>query len=137
MNGFDLEGVEEMISKLDYMDDRVNRGMNAVLKKAAEPLKSQIETNVNRSELVHHHAKDDVTISRIRMESGDRGSKYVQVGYENVGWRMWFVEFGTYSKSAGGKGITPQHNVTHAIMEAEPEVNEIRKYELQKLIFNN
>lgn len=114
-SGFELKGLDEMISKLDNLDDRVNRGINTVLKDSAEYLKDGIESNVKRSDIDHLHARDDVVIGNIRSFGGSRDNNYVQVGYQTTAWRMWFVEFGT-------KYQRPQHNVTQAISTTADDV---------------
>lgn len=114
-SGFELKGLDEMISKLDNLDDRVNRGINTVLKDSAEYLKDGIESNVNRSGVDHLHARDDVVIGNIRSFGGSRDNNYVQVGYQTTAWRMWFVEFGTIYQR-------PQHNVTQAISTTADDV---------------
>lgn len=110
MAGFDIDvqGIDEIITKLDNINDHVNRGINNVLRESAEPLKEGIEANVNLSDVNHLHAKYDVVISRIRTQGGSRDNNYVQVGYDSTSWRMWFVEFGTIYQA-------PQHNITNAI----------------------
>ena len=125
--GIEIEGLENILSKLDNLDDRVNRGINKVLKESAEPLKNGIEMNVNISAKQHHHAIEDVIISRVRSDGGNRDTNYVQVGYASVSWRMFFVEFGTiYQK--------PQHNVMNAITETKDEVRAIQVKSLSQLI---
>lgn len=128
-SSFNMEGIDEMISKLDNMDNRVNRGINRVLRKSAEPLKDKIEDNVNRSDKDGTHAKDDVIVGSVRnASSGTRDTKYVEVGYTSAtGWRMRFVEFGTiYQK--------PQNNISRAIPDAESEVNKVQVEGLRELI---
>lgn len=128
-NSFELN-IDLLISSLDVVDDSVNRGVNKVIRASAEPLKENIESNVNRSNLNHHHAMDDVIIGRA---GGGREEKFVDVGYEYTAWRMWFVEFGTYSKGSP-KGIKPQHNVQRAIGSSADQVRAIQVAGLRELI---
>ena len=112
---FTFQGLDQMISKLDTMDDSVNRGLNKVLKEASEPLKTTIEKNVNRSSKDSKpHAQDDVVISGVQ---GGKENKFVEVGYESVAWRMYFVELGTAHQKA-------QHNVERSIDEASGQVRD-------------
>lgn len=132
MGGLDFEfkGFDEIISKLDNLDNRVNRGINDVLKDSAEPLKEGIEGNVNRSDINHLHAQNDVIISRIRTEGASRDNNYVQVGYQTTSWRMWFVEFGTIYQA-------PQHNITKAIADTSDLVRRKQIEGLRRLIHGN
>lgn len=127
---FEFKGFDEMISKLDNLDNRVNRGINDVLKDSAEPLKEGIEGNVNRSDINHLHAQNDVIISRIRTEGASRDNNYVQVGYQTTSWRMWFVEFGTIYQA-------PQHNITRAIADTSDLVRRKQIEGLRRLIHGN
>lgn len=128
MAEFEFDGFDELISQLDNLDDRVNRGINKVLQESAEPLKENIESNTARhhysnDKYGHGHAQDDVVIGRIRSEGGSRDNNYVQVGYERTAWRMWFVEFGTvYQK--------PQHGVSKSIPQS---ADAVRKKQIQGL----
>lgn len=125
--GFELDGLQNMMSKLDNLDRKVNRGVNKILRESAEPLKKGIESNVNRSNKDHQHAVDDVVITNARNYGSSRDNNFVQVGYASVGYRMWFVEFGTiYQK--------PQHNIMHAITETKDEVRAIQVKSLSQLI---
>lgn len=124
---FTLEGVDELISKLDNMDDRVNRNINRIIKKSAEPVRNQGSANVNRSNVDHLHAKDDVVISNIQREGQTRDNNFVQVGYNSTGWRMWFVEFGTIYQPA-------QHNLLNALTAMREQVIQIQAEELRRLI---
>lgn len=130
-SSFDFE-IDEVLSNLDLLDDSVNRSANRILRESAEPLKSQIESNVNRSDgsthrYPHGHAQDDVIIGRMRMQDRDRDYKFVEVGYEHTAWRMWFVEFGTIYQP-------PQHNVQRSINEASDDVRRIKIEKLKELI---
>lgn len=127
---FEFKGFDEIISKLDNLDNRVNRGINDVLKDSAEPLKEGIEGNVNRSDINHLHAQNDVIISRIRTEGSSRDNNYVQVGYQTTSWRMWFVEFGTIYQA-------PQHNITRAIADTSDLVRRKQIEGLRRLIHGN
>lgn len=127
MANFELDGLEEMMAKLDNMDDRVNRGINTVLKDSAEYLKEGIEINVNKSDVDHLHAREDVIVTGVKSFGASRDNNFVQVGYQTTSWRMWFVEFGTIYQS-------PQHNVTHAIDETADKVKAEQVRGLKNLI---
>ena len=126
-SGVEIEGLQNLIAKLDNLDNRVNRGINVVLKDSAAYLKEGIEINVNKSKFNGIHAREDVIVTGVKSFGGSRDNSFVQVGYQRVAWRMWFVEFGTmYQK--------PQHNVTHAIDETGEKVKAEQIRGLRNLI---
>ena len=134
---FDIEGIDELISQLDDLQTRVVRETNKVLKESGEPLKSAIEERVNVSGEDGVHAKDDVHITNIRSENQGM-TKYIEVGYgKETGWRMYFVEFGTYSRfmdGGGNKGIRPQHIIERATEESVDRVITIQRDGLNKIL---
>lgn len=111
-SGIEIDGLQELISKLDNLDDRINRGINTVLRDSAEYVQERIEINVNVSATENHHARDDVMITRVRSGGEGRDNNYVQVGYASVGWRMYFVEFGT--RYQDGQNIIEESTVQSA-----------------------
>ena len=99
-----MMNIDQLLTMLDETQTRVTRGVNKVLKESGEPLKSEIEQNINVSDVDHTHAKTDVQMTNVKSENNGL-NKYIEVGYGRAtGWRMYFVEYGTYSrfKNEGG-----------------------------------
>ncbi|MBP1044847.1 HK97 gp10 family phage protein [Enterococcus sp. BWM-S5] len=116
--GFDFN-IDEVMRNLDLTEQRVNKGLNNVLKESAEPLKSEMQQNTNVSNGSSHrygegHARDNVEITAIK--GGATDEKYVEVGFnKKVAWRMYFVEFGTVYQR-------PQNIVQRSITAKKSEV---------------
>lgn len=115
-DGIDFN-IDEIMKNLDLTENKLNHGINQILKESAEPLKDEIELKTNRSDGKTHrygegHAADNVEISNVR--GGRSDEKFVEVGYKkSVAWRMYFVEFGTVKQKPQGiirKSITAKRN---------------------------
>ena len=128
-DGINLD-IQQLITKLDITDKKVNAAVNKVLKKSAEPLQEQIENKTKKSDKNVHrygepHAKDDVVITNVKGGAGDE--KSVDVGYKTTAWRMKFVEFGTIYQM-------PQKVVQNSITVSKAEVLRIQAQELRKVL---
>lgn len=149
---FEYAGIDELLTELDEMQTRVKRGVNKVLKESAEPLKGSIESKINYSRKTGRtHAKDDVHITNVKSEN-DGLNRYVEVGYgKDTGWRMYFLEFGTYSgfskayspasthqkkrpAGGGGKGVEAQHIVQRATDDSREKIIAIQKAGLTRIL---
>jgi len=109
---FEMMNIDALLTMLDETQTRVTRGVNKVLVESGEPLKEEISKRINRSDLDRTHAEDDVQMTRVKSENNGL-NKYIEVGYGRAtGWRMYFVEYGTYSRfknEGGARGVRPQH----------------------------
>ena len=111
---FELDGLEQTITRLDMSIRKVNDGSNEALRQGAEVLRNTIEHNtpVDTGE-----ASNSVVASGVRTATSSVG-KSILVGYSgNVAWRMWFLEEGTYSKG-NPKGIRPLKIVTKSMEQS-------------------
>ena len=123
--------VDEIMRNLDLTQNKLNTGINKVLKESAEPLKDQIESTTNRSDGSTHrygegHAADKVIISSVK--GGRSDEKSVDVGYEKaVAWRMYFVEFGTVKQK-------PQGIIRNSVSVKKGDVLKIQQAGLRGLL---
>ena len=105
---FEMMNIDQLLTMLDETQTRVTRGVNKVLKESGEPLKEEISQRINRTDLDRIHAEDDVQMTNVKSENNGL-NKYIEVGYGRAtGWRMYFVEYGTYSRfktRVGQKGL--------------------------------
>jgi|GEM_PF-5494417 len=129
MEGLELKGLDEMINNLDMTVEKMNRGVARALKESAEPVKKAIKKNTNRSDGQTHkweniHAQDDVWISGV---VGREDDKHVKVLYKNVGWRMYFVEFGTSKQK-------PQHIIQTSVKQTESQVRQKQTEVLREVL---
>jgi HK97 gp10 family phage protein len=95
-----VEGMEDLLARLNALGDAANRIANQALKEAAEPLAEAMRNNVNVSNISspdYKHIRDDIQISRVKVSGTTR---YVEVGPgEETAWRAKFLEFGTSKMS--------------------------------------
>ena len=94
MANLDIEGVDNLVKKLEELGRKGSRIENAALKKAGERVKDAIqeETPVRTGEL-----KRSIAVSGVRTKEG---VKHVEVSPGKDGWYGVFVEFGTVNQSA-------------------------------------
>lgn len=130
---FEMTGIDQLITHIDTTQTRLRRATNKVLQDSAEPLRDEIVRRTNR---VSGAAASDVQISRAKA-SNDGLERSVDVGYSpKTGWRMYFVEFGTYDRymnPGGSKGVRPQHIVENSTDAMRTEVLSIQFRELKKI----
>jgi HK97 gp10 family phage protein len=118
-----VDGMQELLAKLQVLGDKASRVENQALKVGAEPLAEAIRRNVNVSNRNETHIRDDIQISGVKTKDG---VKYVEVGPGmETAWRAKFLEFGT-SK------MQPYPFMQPAVDETKDEVihrmkNEIRQ----------
>lgn len=149
---FEYAGIDELLTELDELQTRVKRGVNKVLKESAVPLKASIESKINYSNKSGRtHAKDDIHITNVKSEN-DGLNRYVEVGYGgDTGWRMYFLEFGTYGRfskayapasthqkgratGSGGKGVEPQHIMQRSTDDSREAIIAIQKAGLIRIL---
>ena len=134
---FEMMNIDQLLTMVDETQTRVTRGVNKVLKESGEPLKSEIEQNINLSDVDHTHAKTDVQMTNVKSENNGL-NKYIEVGYGRAtGWRMYFVEYGTYSRfknEGGAKGVRPQHIIQKSTESQKSNVLKIQKEGLIRIL---
>ena len=134
---FEMMNIDALLTMVDETQTRVTRGVNKVLIDSGEPLKTEIEQNINVSDVGHTHAKTDVQMTRVKSENNGL-NKYIEVGYGRAtGWRMYFVEYGTYSRfknESGAKGVRPQHIIQKSTESQKANVLKIQKEGLIRIL---
>lgn len=148
---FESAGIDELYTELDELQTRVKRSVNKLLKESAEPLKQSIESKIQISRKDQPHAKFDVKITTVHSES-DGLNRFVEVGYgKETGWRMYFLEFGTYGHfskgyakasnhqkkrpaGGGGQGVAPQHIVERSTEETKDKILAIQRAGLIQIL---
>ena len=134
---FEVMNIDQLLTMLDETQTRVTRGVNKVLKESGEPLKEEISQRINRTDLDRTHAEDDVQMTRVKSENNGL-NKYIEVGYGRAtGWRMYFVEYGTYSRfknEGGAKGVRPQHIIQKSTESQKANVLKIQKEGLIRIL---
>lgn len=126
----EVSGIDELFTALDTTIQRVNRGVNKVLKESATPIKERLEETVPVLPSPKHplegHARDDIRVTNVKTTNGGL-DKHVDVGFNKTEWRMWFLEFGTIN-------IAPRFYVQKAMTFSRGEVFKRQKEGLMKLI---
>ena len=134
---FEIMNIDQLLTMLDETQTRVTRGVNKVLKESGEPLKEEISQRINRTDLDRIHAEDDVQMTNVKSENNGL-NKYIEVGYGRAtGWRMYFVEYGTYSRfknEGGAKGVRPQHIIQKSTESQRSNVLKIQKEGLIRIL---
>lgn len=98
MADFELQGMDELLSRLEAMNTKASRIENDALKAAAEPLKAEMESLVRVSPKNDYHIKEDIQISSVKTKDG---VKSIEVGPgKKTNWRAKFLEFGTSKMTA-------------------------------------
>ncbi len=94
----ELDGMDELFDKIDELGRKGSRIQNAALKAAAQPIAKEMRDTVGVSSINEKHIRDDIQVSRVKTENGER---YVRVGPgKNTNWRSKFLEFGTSKMNA-------------------------------------
>jgi len=94
----ELQGLDELLNKLQQMSDRAGRVENKALKAAAQPVAEEMKSLVNVSSIDHLHIRDNIKISGVKSKDG---IKYIEIGPgKDTNWRAKFLEWGTSKMSA-------------------------------------
>lgn len=98
-NGVELQGVEQMLATIrQKLSSGVQRVENQGLRAAGEIVAAAQREKVAVSSIEHVHIKDDIKVSNVRREGGQR---FVLVGVgKQTGWRAHFLEYGTKNTPA-------------------------------------
>lgn len=121
-----LEGMAELIDKVNKLGERSEDIKKKALDKAGELVKESMEKKAPRSSDVKKHMADNIKVSEINK---DNGVDFVMIG-PNKGdnselFYSKFTEWGT-SK------IPAQHWAEKSVIENEKEINKVIKDELQR-----
>ncbi|WP_413373294.1 HK97-gp10 family putative phage morphogenesis protein [Paenibacillus taichungensis] len=90
----ELQGVDQMLAAIrQKLGDGAKKLENSTLREGGEIFAAAQRELVAVSEIDHLHMRDDIKVSSVRSNDGD---KYVAVGPgKATGWRAHFLELGT------------------------------------------
>ncbi len=122
----ELEGMEELIDKVNKLGEKGEVIKKKALDKAGELVKSTMETRAPKSEETKRHMAENIQVSEIQKENG---VDFIKVG-PNKGDNSEFF----YSKFTewGTSKIPAQHWAEKSVLENKREINETIKRELQR-----
>ncbi|WP_346914233.1 HK97-gp10 family putative phage morphogenesis protein [Clostridium sp.] len=122
----ELEGMEELIDKVNKLGAKGEIIKKKALDKAGELVKASMETRAPKSEETKRHMADNIQVSEIQKENG---MDFIKVG-PNKGDNSEFF----YSKFTewGTSKIPAQHWAEKSVLENKREINETIMEELQR-----
>ena len=126
MASIELEGMSELIDKVNKFGARGEVIKKKVLDKAGELVKTSMERNSPRSQETKKHMADNIEVSEIKKEDG---VDFVKIG-PNKGDNSEFY----YSKFTewGTSKIPAQHWAEKSLIENKREINQTIKEELKR-----
>lgn len=126
MAKLELEGMEELIDRVNKLGEKGEVIKKKALDKAGELVKEAMETRAPKSEETKRHMAENIQVSEIQKENG---VDFIKVG-PNKGDNSEFF----YSKfTEWGTSKTPaQHWAEKSVLENKREINETIKEELQR-----
>lgn len=126
MAKIELEGMQELIDKVNKLGSRGTEIKKKALDKAGVLIKSSMEEKVPRSELTKRHMADNIKVSEIESEDG---IDFVKIG-PNKGDNSEFF----YSKFTewGTSKIPAQHWAENSVLENRKKINDVIKEELER-----
>ncbi len=126
MAKLELEGMEELIDRVNKLGEKGEVIKKKALDKAGELVKSTMETRAPKSEETKRHMAENIQVSEIQK---DNGVDFIKVG-PNKGDNSEFF----YSKFTewGTSKIPAQHWAEKSVLENKREINETIKTELQR-----
>ena len=121
-----LEGMAELIDKVNKLGEKSEEIKKKALDKAGKLVKDSMEKKAPRSSDVKKHMADNIKVSEINK---DNGVDFVMIG-PNKGDNTEFF----YSKFTewGTSKIPAQHWAEKSVIENEKEINKVIKDELQR-----
>lgn len=121
-----LEGMQELIDKVNKLGRRGEEIKKNTLDKAAVLVKSSMESKAPRSELSKVHMADNISVSDIKKSNG---TDFVEIGPTKGDNSEFF-----YSKFTewGTSKIPAQHWAENSVLENKRKINEIISEELQR-----
>lgn len=126
MAKIELEGMQELIDRVNKLGVKGEIIKKRALDKAGNLVKGSMEKKAPRSSLSKKHMADNIKVSDIEKENG---MDFVEIG-PNKGDNSEFF----YSKFTewGTSKIPAQHWAENSILENKREINNIMKEELQR-----
>lgn len=126
MASIELEGMAELIDKVNKLGAKGEVIKKKALDKAGELVKTSMERKAPRSTETKKHMADNIKVSEIKKENG---VDFVKIG-PNKGDNSEFF----YSKFTewGTSKISAQHWAENSLLENKREINQTIKEELQR-----
>lgn len=126
MAKIELEGMQELIDKVNKLGSEGNKIKKAALEKSAAIVKESMEKKAPRSEENKEHMADHIEISDI--ETSD-GVDYIKIGPDKGDISEFY-----YSKFTewGTSKIPAQHWASKSVKENQKKINETIKEELER-----
>ena len=121
-----LEGMAELIDKVNKLGEKSEEIKKKALDKAGDLVKDSMEKKAPRSSEVKKHMADNIKVSEINK---DNGVDFVMIG-PNKGdnTEFFYSKFTEWGKSK----IPAQHWAEKSVIENEKEINNVIKDELQR-----
>ncbi|AHM57240.1 phage protein, HK97 gp10 family [Peptoclostridium acidaminophilum DSM 3953] len=126
MAKIELEGMQELIDKVNKLGSQGETIKKKALDKAGNLVKGSMEQKAPRSELSKRHMADNIKVSDIEQENG---VDFVKIG-PNKGDNSEFF----YSKFSewGTSKIPAQHWAEKSVLENKKKINDVIKEELER-----
>lgn len=126
MAKIELEGIEELVDKVNKIGVKGNEIKKKALDKVGEVVKSTMEKKAPRSDLNKEHMADNIKVSDVESEDG---IDYVEIGPTKGDNSKFF-----YSKFTewGTSTIPAMHWAEKSVRENKSKINEIIKEELER-----
>jgi HK97 gp10 family phage protein len=119
----ELEGMDELLDRVNKMGQRGEEIKKNALNKAADLVKRSMESKAPRSNLNKTHLADNIKVSDIVKNDG---FDYIRIGpLESDFYYSIFTELGT-------RNIPAQHWMAKSVLENKREINRIIKEELER-----
>lgn len=126
MAKIELEGMQELIDKVNKLGAKGEQIKKKALDKAGELVKNSMEKKAPRSQITKKHMADNIKVSEIKKENG---VDYINIG-PNKGDNSEFF----YSKFTewGTSKIPAQHWAENSLLENKKKINETIMEELKR-----
>lgn len=126
MAKIELEGMDELISKVNKLGAKGTDIKKNALEKAGELVKGSMESKAPRSDQSKSHMADNIAVSDIKQENG---VDFVQVGPTKGDNSPFF-----YSKFTewGTSKIPAQHWAEKSVQENKGKINAVIREELER-----
>lgn len=93
----ELQGIDEVLAKLEELGAKGNKAINKALEKGAEPI---LDTMKNTDMFDDHSGRlrESIKVSKVKTR---KSGKYIWIGdVDRVATHGWYVEFGSSTQSA-------------------------------------
>lgn len=126
MARLELEGMQQLIDRVNKLGSQGDRIKKNALDKAGAMVKASMEQKAPRSQLNKRHMADNIQVSDIEKEDG---VDFIKIG-PNKGDNSEFF----YSKFTewGTSKIPAQHWAEKSVLENQKKINQVIKEELER-----